>query len=180
MDLKIQFLEESEIEANIWYLREFYWWFLVHGVLLFERRDSLNTGFKLCVPKSQIRKLVLSEHVHSCHFGKAKVYAHMKETFYYSITLDNSWHPASSLRKPSARSAFTDPYLCGYYWSLPASCGVSQLLVVLDAFTKYVFLYALKRATTKTVLGKLLNEYFTTVQKHKCILSDPIHGQRTS
>jgi len=39
-------------------------------------------------------------------------------------------------------------------------------------FSKHVKLYALKAATTRSCLNKLLNHYFTQVIKPKCILSD--------
>nr|CAH7745333.1 unnamed protein product [Callosobruchus chinensis] len=50
--------------------------------------------------------------------------------------------------------------------------GVTQLLVVIDAFTKYVRLYPLKRATTRSILNKIMGEYVVKIQKSKCLLSD--------
>lgn len=50
--------------------------------------------------------------------------------------------------------------------------GASQLFVVVDAFSKYRRLYALRRATTKAILNKILNDNVRTVKKPKYILSD--------
>nr|CAI5855452.1 unnamed protein product [Callosobruchus analis] len=49
--------------------------------------------------------------------------------------------------------------------------GATQLLVVVDAFSKYLKLHALKRATTQIILNKM-NKYFAEVQKPRCVLSD--------
>lgn len=49
--------------------------------------------------------------------------------------------------------------------------GVVYLLVVIDAFSKHVALYALKRATTEVVLKKI-KLYITEIRKPKQILSD--------
>jgi len=50
--------------------------------------------------------------------------------------------------------------------------GVRYILVCYDVFSKHVKLYALKAATTRSCLNKLVNHYFTQVIKPKCILSD--------
>ena len=50
--------------------------------------------------------------------------------------------------------------------------GVTYMLVCYDVFSKYVKLYALKAATTRSCLNKIINYYFTQVIKSKCILSD--------
>lgn len=50
--------------------------------------------------------------------------------------------------------------------------GVQYLLVTIDAFSKYVRLYALKRATTTIILNRLIKEQFPQVGKPTRILSD--------
>ncbi|CAH1985307.1 unnamed protein product [Acanthoscelides obtectus] len=50
--------------------------------------------------------------------------------------------------------------------------GVTQLFVLVDAFTKFVKLYALRRATAKTLLKRLFDDYIPSVQKPVSILSD--------
>ena len=59
------------------------------------------------------------------------------------------------------------------YGSLPISRGgVRYILVCLDVFSKFIKLYALKSATTKACLNKLINHYFRTVITPQFILSD--------
>lgn len=56
---------------------------------------------------------------------------------------------------------------------LPVSRGgATMLLVLVDAFTKYVKLYALKRATTVSILNKIMKHYIPNVHKPRCILTD--------
>ncbi|KAG5869851.1 hypothetical protein JTB14_032843 [Gonioctena quinquepunctata] len=52
------------------------------------------------------------------------------------------------------------------------SGGVTQILVIVDAFSKFVKLYALPRATSKAILNKIVKDYIPNVQKPECILSD--------
>jgi hypothetical protein len=59
------------------------------------------------------------------------------------------------------------------YGSLPVSKGnVRYVFVCYDVFSKYIKLFALKSATTKACLSKLVNKYFGNVVKPKVILSD--------
>lgn len=60
-----------------------------------------------------------------------------------------------------------------FYGPLPRSAGgVQHLLVTIDAFSKYVAVYPIKRATTKTALNKMINEYFVKIGKPERLLSD--------
>lgn len=60
-----------------------------------------------------------------------------------------------------------------YYGPLPrARGGMEYVFVVLDAFSKLVRLYALKRAITLASLDKIINKYIPECGKFKRILSD--------
>ena len=48
------------------------------------------------------------------------------------------------------------------------------IFVVLDTFSKFVKLYSVKRATSKVLSEKIMQDYMTKVGKPKVILSD--HG----
>jgi transposase InsO family protein len=50
--------------------------------------------------------------------------------------------------------------------------GVRYILVILDIFSKFVKLYALRAATTKACLNKIANHYITHVIQPKRLLSD--------
>lgn len=58
-------------------------WFIIHEGLLFKKGDLLNVGYKLCVPKDQVKELVIAHHDKFGHFGKTKSYNHLKEKFYW-------------------------------------------------------------------------------------------------
>jgi len=50
--------------------------------------------------------------------------------------------------------------------------GVHYILAVLDTFSKYIRLYALKRATTKAILNKIEFDYIKVVGKPESVLTD--------
>lgn len=55
---------------------------------------------------------------------------------------------------------------------LPTGCGGMQyILAVLDTSSKYIRLYALKKATTKGILNRLEHDYITTTGKSKSVLT---------
>uniref|UniRef100_A0A2S2NBD6 RNA-directed DNA polymerase n=1 Tax=Schizaphis graminum TaxID=13262 RepID=A0A2S2NBD6_SCHGA len=50
--------------------------------------------------------------------------------------------------------------------------GTQYILAILDIFTKYIKLYAIKKATTKTILNKIENDYFIKVGKPEAVQTD--------
>lgn len=50
--------------------------------------------------------------------------------------------------------------------------GTHYILAILDIFSKYIKLYALKRATTTAILNKLEKGYITEIGKPEAILTD--------
>jgi transposase InsO family protein len=50
--------------------------------------------------------------------------------------------------------------------------GVRYILVCLEVFSKFVKLYPLRAATTRTCLSKIVAHYVVHVTRPKCILSD--------
>nr|CAH7717819.1 unnamed protein product [Callosobruchus chinensis] len=187
---KLKFLEEirgmvpmlSERELSVCT------WYIVHDGLLFKRGDTLNPGFKLCVPTSQVQNLVMSVHVNEGHFGKAKVYNFLRQYLYWprmqrhirqiiaSCDLCQKTKCCATTQGPSHSVIPRRPgeLVCtDLIGPLPVSRGgTTYILVFVDAFTKYVKIYALKRATTKVILKRLLKDYVPEVQKPTCILSD--------
>ena len=74
--------------------------------------------------------------------------------------------------RPILRSRKGELISMDYYGPLPVSSGgVRYLLVMVDNFTKYVELYALRRATTNATL-KRLQQYITSHGKPHSILTD--------
>jgi len=50
--------------------------------------------------------------------------------------------------------------------------GTHYILAILDTFSKFIKLYALKRATTKSIINRLENDYIPHTGKPKSILTD--------
>lgn len=50
--------------------------------------------------------------------------------------------------------------------------GTHYILAVLDTFSKYIRLYALRKATTKGILNRLEHNYITTTGEPKSVLTD--------
>ena len=55
-----------------------------------------------------------------------------------------------------------------------APSGFKHILVCIDAFSKHVVLYPLKRAVTKITIEKIFNDYIPQYGKPERIMSD--HG----
>nr|CAI5856869.1 unnamed protein product [Callosobruchus analis] len=187
---KLKFLEEIRGRVPILSERELSvcTWYIVHDGLLFKRGDTLNPGFKLCVPTSQVQNLVMSVHVNEGHFGKAKVHNFLRQYLYWprmqrhirqiiaSCDLCQKTKCCATTQGPlhSVIPCRPGELVCtDLIGPLPVSRGgTTYILVFVDAFTKYVKIYALKRATTKAILNRLLKDYVPEVQKPTCILSD--------
>jgi hypothetical protein len=58
------------------------------------------------------------------------------------------------------------------FGALPTARGGVKYILVCYVFSKHKKLYALRAATTRACLSKLINNYFTRVVKPKCSLSD--------
>lgn len=187
---KIVFLENCEREAKIFTDKEekVVRWFIIHKGILFKRGDESSPQYKLCVPKGQIIGMVQAHHAEIGHFGKTKTYNSMKEKFYFpkmqkrirkvvaACDLCQKSKPSKTNRGDLHSVVVEKPgqLVClDLIGPLPKSRGgVTQLLVVVDAFSKYVRLYPLKRATTVSILNRILKDYVPQVQKPRRILSD--------
>ncbi|XP_023028732.2 retrovirus-related Pol polyprotein from transposon 17.6 [Leptinotarsa decemlineata] len=163
-------------------------WFIIYDGILFRRGNDKNPGFKLCLPKSMLRDVVLYEHETFGHFGREKCVSFLTK-FYYFPKLK---HVVSRLVSTCllCQKSKISPRLSGEMGSVMAErpnqiyCldlmgplprargGVTQLLVVVDAFSKYVCLYALKRATASAILNCLLHKHFVRLSLPESILSD--------
>nr|CAI5835528.1 unnamed protein product [Callosobruchus analis] len=163
-------------------------WFLVHEGILFRRGSENNPGCKVCVPKEQIKDIILQEHENQGHFGAEKVQKQLSMIFYFPKMKAICRKIVSSC--DICQKAKISPYLHGpmqsiipsnvnqlvcldFVGPLPKSRGgVTQLLVCVDAFSKLVTLYPLKRATTRAVVEKLSRDYFIKIGKPQAVLTD--------
>ena len=86
--------------------------------------------------------------------------------------------PVDVIRGPSVSYTHLDVYKrqelisMDYYGPLITSTGgVKYILVIIDNFTKYVKLYALKRATTRATINRL-KQYIASWRKPLSIVTD--------
>jgi len=50
--------------------------------------------------------------------------------------------------------------------------GCRCILAILDVFSKYIKLYPLKRATTDTIIKRIINDYIPAIELFQKILTD--------
>lgn len=159
-----------------------------HNGIWFQREKNSEI-WRLVVPKSIQKAIVTSEHERIGHGGLYKTSKQIGRNFW--------WKNMSKDIKPLVLSCdlcqrvkhlnrnLEGPYdhICSenpgdlatvdFYGPLPRSLGgVEYIFVVLDSFSKYVKLYPIKRANTRTVLKKILVDYVQEVGKPRRILAD--------
>lgn len=163
-------------------------WFIMYEDLLFRRGTENSPGYRLCVPKTQIEEIINHEHRENGHFGCEKCYLALVKEFYWpkmQRTIRRvvgvcdlcqkskiSVHCHGEMRSVLA-SRPNEIVSIDLMGPLPVSrAGATQLLVILDIFSKHVALYALRRATSKAILNRLTKFYIPNIGKPKIILSD--------
>ncbi|KAG5870692.1 hypothetical protein JTB14_003890 [Gonioctena quinquepunctata] len=187
---KIEFIENCQkcVEISNEKDRNILRWFVVHEGILFKRGDVRCPGFKLCVPQNQRRDIIFAHHKALGHFGKTKTYLHMRNMFYWPKILKHVGKIVAACNlcqkakcSPKSRGLLNPiitkkpgELVClDMIGPLPQGRGgVTQILVIVDAFSKFVKLYALRRATSKAILNKIVKDYIPNVEKPECILSD--------
>ncbi|VEN53305.1 unnamed protein product [Callosobruchus maculatus] len=163
-------------------------WFKIHDGLLFRRGTEDSPGYKLCVPRNQVLDLVKQQHAEIGHFGVKKTIAFVQRAFYWAkmskqirkVVLSCDLCQKSKICKRlvgknhtivtdrPGRLVFLD--LMG---PLPKSRGgVVYILAVIDGFSRYVKLYAIKKANARAIVNHLKNDYFIRVGVPERIISD--------
>ena len=160
---------------------------LIHQNLLF--RQSPNGEYQLLIPEILIKPLVEETHKIYGHCGTYKTFKllqqnHQFKNMYCNIKriikvcdlcqkakISNivARGPTLSLL-PAKPLEMVSVDLMG---PLPRSQGgCKYILAVLDIFSKYIKLYPLRRATTDTIVKRLIHEYIPTVGLFQKILTD--------
>lgn len=163
-------------------------WFVVYKGVLFRYGSDLSPGFKVCVPEDQIGDIVLQEHEEGGHFGADKCFLQLSQWYYCpkmkkvcrkitsSCDLCQKSKISPSLHGPMLNvipNSINQLVCLDLMRPLPRSrAGATMLLVVIDALSKYVSLYPLKKATTASVLRCLTERYFDEVGRPQVVLSD--------
>lgn len=145
--------------------------------------------WKLYIPDGIKNEIIKEVHVLYGHVGSKKLYHTLKEHF----TMDSMYKAINHLikgcdtcqkckdganrrimgeTKPIIPKGKGELLSIDYYGPLPTSTsGVKYLLVMVDNFTKYVKLYAVRRATTLATL-KRIQQYMQEHGKPQYVLTD--------
>lgn len=140
-----------------------------HGIWFIKERKS--EIWRLVIPRALQELVVTSEHERFGHFGVFKTLSQIRKNFWWKnmgkevkrvvLSCDlcqRTKHVNRVLEGPFCHVRTENPSelaTVDFYGPLPRSvAGVEYIFVVLDAFSKLVKLYPIKRANTRTVLKK--------------------------
>jgi hypothetical protein len=158
------------------------------GILIFVQPDDSTP--RLALPQVLTEEVIQAFHEQYGHFGVSKVYSMVRRYFFFQ----NMRRRIERLVKSCdlcQKTKYPNRGLCGemnaiiagnpgdlvtvdYYGPLPPSRSrVSYILVVIDAFSKFVKLYPLRRAQARISVRRVVEDFHRVVPI-KVILSD--HG----
>lgn len=163
-------------------------WFLDYKGIIFKKGTPESPSARLCIPAEWTREIVIQEHEDQGHFGSAKCMAYLSQYYFWprmrrqirqitsSCELCQKSKISNHCHGKMQNVMATDPndIVClDLMGPLPTSRGgATQLLVVVDAFSKLVRLFPLKRATRGSILKCLTDKYFVELGRPRMILSD--------
>lgn len=139
--------------------------------------QKLKDNWRIIVPESIINRLIWECHEYYLHCGAQTCYSMLAETFIFKnmnrrirttlATCDScqrckiSTHPLQGTAQGIKCFQKNDHIAVDIIGPLPTSVGnVKYILIVLDIYTKFVKLYLIRRADTKTIINKLFNQHF--------------------
>jgi len=165
--------------------------YVLYEEVLFKNDTKGHSPWRACLPASLQERMILETHRHYGHYGAEKVFHVLAEHFVFHnmrrkirkcLASCDVCQKAKVCNRPSKGemcpilpTARAELVALDLYGPLPRGRGgVKYILVLVDVFTKYVKLYALKCATTNACLNRILNDYVMNVQKPVKLLHD--HG----
>ena len=152
-------------------------------------RQSSNQKWHVIIPEHMTRQLTEEIHSITGHPGKYKTYHTINETCKFrnmntiiatvikncdtcqrNKPLNYAAKGKMTAHKPTKNLEKVSIDLMG---PLPTGRGGTHyILAILDTFSKFIKLYALKRATTKAIINRLTEDYIPEVGKPDAIISD--------
>lgn len=162
--------------------------FQLHNDILFQYNPKENQ-WRIVVPTCLINKLIKYIHDRLGHPGQYKTLQYLRVNYYWkgmskdvkksvrscdlcqrikvlTAKMEGEWEMVKAERPGDLATV-------DYYGPLPKSVGgVQYIFVVMDAFSKYVNVYPVKKATTRISLKKILESYIPKMGKPKRILAD--------
>ena len=162
--------------------------YVIHNnILFFKQKDDDN--WRLCIPGSIENKIITHAHERIGHFGAEKTYKFLK-LFVFFPSLEKKTRQVTSAcilcqrckapninfrapLTPIVADKFLQIVSVDLFGPLPTSVGnVQNILVCLDVYSKYVKLYAIRRATGSNVTRKFMNKYVNEVGKPLTVVAD--------
>lgn len=179
---KIKCLLTLDISQRIGYME-----YVTFNNILFARIRE-NDTWRIFIPTNMQEELIKDYHEIYGHYGTWKCYGVITQNFIWNnirrsiakviarCTLCQQAKVPNQILQAHMKSIIPqdidDLLAIDIFGPLPSSIrGVKYILVVLNVFSKYVKLYTLRKANTKSIVNKL-NSYFNSVTKPKKILSD--------
>lgn len=161
---------------------------LVEGVLFYCRYSS-SDSWLVCIPSERINELIVSVHCHFGHVGAKKCILAISEfCFFKSLQFrvrqiikrcdlcqrsKISTTRVEGIMQSVLSDSPLDRVLVDIFGPLPFGWNrVSYIFVVLDNFSLFVRLYAIKKATAISVTNRITDDYIPTYDTPKCIISD--------
>lgn len=158
-----------------------------NGILMKKQQRD----YSYVITREIAQKLIKEIHLMYGHIGQKKVFKMIQENFYIKnlkklVDEEIRYCDACQRNKIGttgnyAKAQFiqtnnpNDLLSVDFFGPLPTStAGVKYIFVTIDAFSKWVKLYPIKRATTNIVLKKILEDYIPKYGKPKKIQCD--HG----
>lgn len=162
--------------------------FIIYEGILF-RIDHSSNNYQLVLPSILSDGIIDYCHVKLGHPGYYKTLMYVRQFFYWKGMMSQikkfvtSCDMCQRVKFCNYRTEGEYQFVksdqpgelvtVDFFGSLPQSVGgVAYIFVVMDAYSKYVKLYAIKRETTRIALNKLFDKYIPEVGKPMKILSD--------
>lgn len=152
-------------------------------------KQKVDETWKLAIPKQLTDQLVKETHILLGHPGRYKMYHTLKMTCAFNNmhqTVEKVVKNCNTCQrnKPINYSVhgpmkahklekILDTLSIDLMGPLPTGRGRMQyILVMLDTFSKYIKLFALKRATTKSIINRLEIDYIRNIGKPSTVLTN--------
>jgi transposase InsO family protein len=166
-------------------------WYSMSEGLLFRRLEGLGRKWKLIVPDSVSTKIILDYHERYGHMGRNKVTKALLEHLYIKginkkvakaiencdicqkVKINNIKRDGeiqSILAKKPLERVFVD--ICGPFPSTDGRMRHKFIFILVDCFSKYVRLFKVAKANTKSLLKIIIEKYVPEVGKPERIVSD--------
>jgi transposase InsO family protein len=167
--------------------------YLVRNDVLYFKDTRDHQYWRPVVPTALETDVIRFVHKSTGHSGTEKCMGHISHTFYIKNLgrkvrkliagcdiCQRTKHPNRSYAVETRSHLPSEPGMlcaCDVYGQLPTGRGGTKyIFVILDVFSKFVRLYALKKATTRACLNKIVGDYIPNVVKPQKLLSD--HGSQ--